>query len=664
MMLALISSEISADQNEVLIIGRPRESKTGIDTGRSVTITPQDLTSFESNSHFRSQSSMQVQETGSTSPSGFSLPRIRGHDYRLTRTSIEDVLIYDPDLNLPYSGEIDLRAFGRLKMSYGVPGMATNGISPIGSIDYELLPAQDPRTDLGIKLGDVYGQAMHGYVIRPKLGWLDSHDSELRIFARRHFATGDYPYYSDESTPYNSLDDQMRRRSNNQSQSTHLMPYARTSTAIGNFTLLSLLDTSERGLASSSAVIESNARERMDAQTVAIGFDRTKQNLQSGDANSTKFNLLLQLRNQTLHDPTSYFILLGNQSASQFRSWQLNGQRQIDIGPFFAGADATGGEALIDRSIDQTKRPRLSRKNAQIELRGGWKIGSLILGLKSNWKGIFDRSSLGADQLGIQPTQSKRRQIESQALLASYERGPVEFYFQWADSARAPSITEEFGDGATVLQSDGLEVETVRHIEAGASFHMNGGRLHWVVGLFKDQVKNKISLVPALSNSLRAINLRNAEIQGVEFGQQLRLGVVDWQLNLSRLVPIDTTSPSRRILPSTPQWQAATGIGLRLDQTSFKLNSTGRGRIYRDSANQIEIPEQIIHDLEANHQWKQTESIYRVGLSIRNLADTKSAAISATSQNNQHGRTALSDFAGAPLPGRSFLVYLESNFKK
>jgi hypothetical protein len=660
----IFAAELFANDNEVLIIGRPRESKTQIHTGRSVSIHPRESSGFEANSHLRTQSSMQLQETGSTSASGFTLPRIRGHDYRLTRTSIDDVTIYDPDLNLPTAVEIDLRAFGQMNLDYGVPGIGTSGVTPVGGINFEYSPTDQPSTSLGAKLGDVYGQSYFINMIRPRTDQFAKPDSEVRVFARRHVTQGNFAYYSDESTPYNSGDDRIRSRINNESQSLQIIPTASVATDLGRFRLVSLVDSSERGLASSSAVVESKARERIDSQTIALGYSRPQLNPDTSKSVTTKLTLLLQSQNRRLNDPSSYYILLGQRSSSALRSWQINGSRHYEHDDMLIGLEAAAGEAMMDRSIDQTRQPQLMRNHSHLELSGAWKPKQWTLGAKANWKLIDDTSTRGTDQLNVQRPEARTRWLGSQALLGNYTQGPAKFYVQIAHSKRAPSLAEEFGDGSTVLQSEGLESETIIHAEAGASIRSFSNRLLWVFGLFQDRVNNKISLIPALANSLRATNLRHAEISGLELTQQLRIGAIDWQLNYTRLIPIDTTTSARRILPATPQWQAGTDISWRYKNACIKWISVGRGKVFRDANQQIEIPAQVQSDLHLDYLWDRAENDYRIGSAIHNLANLRSAAISSGNSGNQTGRTALSDFAGAPLPGRSLIVYLEADMSR
>jgi outer membrane receptor protein involved in Fe transport len=85
-----------------------------------------------------------------------------------------------------------------------------------------------------------------------------------------------------------------------------------------------------------------------------------------------------------------------------------------------------------------------------------------------------------------------------------------------------------------------------------------------------------------------------------------------------------------------------------------------RSQVYRDLSNSIELPGAWIHDASVDFKFRNfASSELRASFSLRNVFNLMSVEISAPATHDSHGRTAYSDMAGAPLPGRQWLLNLE-----
>lgn len=105
------------ESDEPIIIRGERKERTEADgPGRGLVFTPKDSSRQDLFNLLAGESSVNFVETGRVNGSGFAIPKLRGQGSRSTDIWIDDFLVQDPLTGLPIIDEIDIRAFGVVKL--------------------------------------------------------------------------------------------------------------------------------------------------------------------------------------------------------------------------------------------------------------------------------------------------------------------------------------------------------------------------------------------------------------------------------------------------------------------------------------------------------------------------------------------------------------------
>ncbi|MCX6118581.1 MAG: TonB-dependent receptor, partial [Proteobacteria bacterium] len=591
--------------NIIVIEGRRASREKRRSTGRSDVFTPVDESQKNTYENLKKDSSVILPDSGKISPSGFVVPRIRGHDMKMTDVFIEDTLLQDPYTGFPIAEDLDLRAFGTLELHQGVAPASIHSLNPVGSIRYQFLENKLRETILGTQYGRPYGFANWG-LAQMQIPNSDDHNISLNIYGRTHHSNGKYSYYSDEGTPYNSVDDQMRDRDHNDQRSFQWLPrlsYSSKSWRISSFLWQS---NSEKSIPSSSALLLSDARENNKSQIANLTIQRL---FRIGtEAKSLNLNLGIDIGQKSsdmfLSDPTNY--LLQQAKKSRFSSDSHHARVFFDtngrIFNFYSSADFAN--ATLSSSVESRDAFDVSREMTHVYLGSEIKVGSqMILELKTSAIQSLDKWNVHGNQELIADIASvdKARMNKNLGFNMSYDFFHLSPYIQWAQSQRAPSVLEQFGNGGSIRSNFELQNEVVDHRELGVVFR----ELDYVSELrfssFFDKTKNKISFTPVFSDAMKAQNLRQTYINGLDV-----LVVKKWlsaQLSWgnSFFDAKDMSNDQVRRLPLVPRQISVLNFQYQSSNVTTRLQSKYRSEIFRDLGNSIELPGSRIEDLNVDY---------------------------------------------------------------
>ncbi|RZA14423.1 MAG: TonB-dependent receptor, partial [Proteobacteria bacterium] len=203
---------------------------------------------------------------------------------------------------------------------------------------------------------------------------------------------------------------------------------------------------------------------------------------------------------------------------------------------------------------------------------------------------------------------------------------------------------------SSVRPNQNLKPEKIYHREIGVFTTLFG--VEWGAAAYEDRTDQKIVFVPIQANSSKALNVAKTEISGYD-------GSITWQgestgltFKISELDALDKSKNKARTLPGIPnritvmEWRQQWAKPF-----SSYVTSRYRSEIYRDLANSIKLPGSVIYDLNLDCKYRRFE----LGFAPRNLANTTDVEIASGASK---GRTSFSDFAGAPLPGRQWILSL------
>lgn len=627
------------------VVGIRREGAYADRPGQSLILRPEDATRFDTATLLKREASVTLTETGRVTATGFAIPRIRGQDARLTEVYLEDELLFDPYAGLPLVDELDVRAFGELALHTGVTPFDLPTVNPIGALRYRLRPLTTPNAKLGVTAGAPYGSAGWLFAAHPA----PEQGLEASLYARHHQTRGQYLYFDDGGTPYNTADDRTRMRTGNDRRGGQVLPTLGYRTDSTTVRLFSLINASDQGLPAPGA-LGGSARHESRSELANLSVERHA-------SRSIRVRLRASRRadRRETHDPTR--SVLGTRSESDLSvAAQRTGaglafahndiQVRVD-----ADQDATSVHALTD-GLTEVKVARRTES-----LYGGVSVSPwrpVTLEVKGRTSRLSDRRVAGEGDPVFETALVDHvvRELTGLSAAIGVARAGAKVYVQLARHQRPPSLLEQFGDGGRIRGSPGLAPERVRHVETGATYAFTTERR---VGLtyFQDAVEDRMVLVPVLADTMRAQNLDRTRVRGVEGRTDLGFGATRLNLGVSRLWPYHLTADPL-LLPGIAEVYGAVGIEHDVTGATIRATSRYQSEVYRDLGNSIVVPAFWVHDVAADGRYEVGDVDLNIGLSVLNVLDVRRLTIASPETSANRGATAYSDVEGYPLPGRQW----------
>ncbi|MFK7822618.1 MAG: TonB-dependent receptor [Oligoflexales bacterium] len=654
-------------ENKIWVYGKRKERFRRPHAGKSLKLKPSESSRLFSDTHLKEDASLKPEETGRSSPSGFSLPKIRGQDQKLTEVWVEDALIHDPWEGLPLASELDLVAFGELSLVQGVSPADLMSLNPIGSLKYSVRKLGRSRSKLGFSVGEPYGS---NFFARTFQHWnLGSMHGSSLLYGRSYQTDGRYHYYQDQGNPYDTESGSYQYRSNNDQKSLQLMPY--TSLRIGKHYLnfIGLMSQSKSGIPGYGSFLS------LAKQIKKGGFASAKYTYEFGNHSSflipTSFKLGTYYRDEVGHTSDPEHPLL---------DIEVNESRRMKVKRLDAGLLWQSVALHFDSKLQLGESQLETNQNQNTILAGQRKhIQGLFSSILNPLKNlsieikILDRmqvdqfsskvetyqSSIGTPSLEV----SHRMQAYS---LASSLQGPsLLAYIQVAFYQRPPTMIEEFGDGNRVVPSLFVKPETMVHHEIGLDYELFAKKLTLHIGAFLDCTSEKIAFVPALAYTYIAKNIENTLVRGGELAAEINWGHTNLLASYTYLQPqILSRHFSGRVIPGLSRNSLILSASQYLNQFwNLRLRARYRSEAYRDMENSILVPNITTYDASSDYKIGFVKKYeLSLGLSIINLTDIKTMPLTSPYDSNRKGLIAYSDVDGYPLPGRQCLLHVHLDF--
>ena len=475
-------------------------------------------------------------------------------------------------------------------------------------------------------------------------------------------ATGDYTYFSDKGTPLNPHDDGYDVRRNNQ------FTQLDASSRIGNDTSVGGARFAYKDQGLPGTVVQPALRASLSTLDVI------------GDAHIPHLLAYGLVERQALRDPAGelgvgmqdrrYLTLSGGATST----WQmaidrhrLNGGVELRADRF-RDADAAGTRAALvgDRE-------------------GGAVMASIDLAADPESRIVVTpavrldvvRTLPTPNPQAVTPVAPRWDTVPSPRITA---RGAVTDDVSLKASAgwyvRLPTLVELFGDRGTILGSPELRPERGPSLDAGIVWApaqaLGDGdlvidRVFVEAAGFGSRPRDTIALVSSIGYVARAMNVSASQAYGGELVASARVAkTVTVTANYTRLVTEQHTMEvafNNKELPRSPGHQVYAradvtrhALGRRADvwaDASFQSTS------YLDQANLQIVPARVLVGTGARVELTAGLSL---ALTVENVADTRIEMLPlnpAPRPDLTETPTALSDYAGFPLPGRSFYLALD-----
>jgi len=235
---------------------------------------------------------------------------------------------------------------------------------------------------------------------------------------------------------------------------------------------------------------------------------------------------------------------------------------------------------------------------------------------------------------------------------------------------RPPDATELFGDRGSMRGNPDLEPETGWQWDLGGRLRMDtSDAMVWTLDLghFWNASKGRIAWVQNGQRTMVPVNLGKTWVQGFEIAAQGEiLEIVQTETNLTWVQSRNLSSKpgiANNPLPSVPPTNIWHSTALELLQHKVRVAHTIRhvSANFLDETNWIRSPPRTVQDIVI--QGQPTEKWPTIELGVTNLADTIAEVVPSNPLDSKSERVLqpVTDFAGYPLPGRTFTLSLRWN---
>lgn len=644
-----VATTLSAEDNNTIVIRGNRSEKQRVKGPlRGTTIKPEQSSRFDLDSHYRDQASLLTVRSGQVKPAGFNIPRIRGQDSRASEVFIDTFSVSSPYTGLPIVDELDLRAFDGVTIYQGVSGLDLASVNPVGALQLSFKPVTAVSVMLGGEAGKPHGTSYWSQV--KDVGHVDETEVEARLYYREHHTDGVYSFYSDEGTPYRTSDDRIIERKDNAADSLNAVQSLALTSESVKFFYLGLLDRGQHGVPSVGGFDRTYAS-RAHSHYIHHG-SATKEFVGDVPVRSLSLYGSREDSRQTSRDAERRINPLTPKSTLGMRSSSFGSRVELKL----AGAEAVVDAAKASARVTQDSGSVVKREHQKVYLGLSWPVLPAVELMGKLLKDTITNDAAALDK--------ERKYQEFNGFAAALQISPLRFltaYLQFAKQERAPAMFEEFGDGGAVLPSDGLSAERVVHKEFG--FTLSADNASVTVAYFQDRTDDKIIVLPSsMANAWRAQNLDRTVISGYEVQTHAKLWhAAELRLSLLEMNPEDKSDAKTRQLPQLAKTNLAGEVAQGFHDVTLRWASRYRSTVYRDTRNSIKLDPLWLHDATADYQKKTASGRYALGVGLFNVFDTTSTGITSV-ETGQHGRTAITEVRGYPLPGRHWKLYAALGF--
>ena len=615
------------DSNEVTITAHSREHLESRRGGESTIIRPSDETRFDTATQYKDDPSIRGVDRGG----GFSLPLFRGQDGRFTHIFIDDMELVDPYSGFALMDDIDLRAFGEMRIHKGQSPWNIPVTQPGGVVQFLPRPVVSPSVSGGYSVGDVSGEQVWSLIQKPI-----EDDFDTRLYASTMMSSGHYSYYSDNGTIRNVDDDAIRRRDNNDRRGHQLFGQAHWHSDRTSLRLLGWEQGSSQGFASGRASGDGNARQKANTRVgeLSLRHNATDTLYVSAGAGTV-------LANRAFQDP-GHDISLADKRTLETKSTT----ESVGI-----GNDGTQVAWVLRQKFTDVKVRQISS------------VLSEDFAPKRQLSAIYGGGSIHFSEQWEMELKAEAENTNTHGGGASlfWNAGDFDVWTQVGESERAPSLLENVGNGAEIQSAADLRAENGIFGELGWRKH-NAAWHDWrgeqSIAIWGQRWQERIRVLPVSSTAYRAVNTGVERFNGVDFRTAWTIGRAELEGAASM---INATNEQGYVVPWVPAWQAVLEASYHFLR-NIALRGTDRyqGQMYDDYENTLEIGDVWIQD--ATIDWNDKASHVSLGGGIYNIGNVQSVAVHDVATGQGDGRMAWQSYGREPLPGRQWIVKLALRF--
>jgi len=435
---------------------------------------------------------------------------------------------------------------------------------------------------------------------------------------------GNFPFDSDNGTPYNSADDFTDVRRNNDYRALEGMGRFQWRKKSTLWVVDAEAYSKKQGLPGIYSNQAKHARFNPRRWLLSLSAQQTWREAR-GD-----FLFYFHRQNDHFIDPEGEISLLPQDSIYETVAWGTRAQISF---PF-------SSSHLLATSLNYRNESFRAKGSNPIQRDGKNQRQSLFMGLADTYW-VTDQWGVYL-QTGWESIESRFEETRREHLISAHAGMTYLLDSQIAikgnigKAYRVPNFTELFGDRGFVAGNPDLVPEKSLNMDIGGNFSGRWG--NFTFAYFESHPKNLILYWQNSQRTIKAFNLDQAEIKGWEFSLKSRWKGYDILTNYTyqRAVDRGTSFWKGNFLPSRPVHDAFFRLQHKLSRkfsitTYYELAYTGK--IYLDRANQILRSGIRTHTVGLSRQ--RGSLLYT--LEVRNIWNVKG-----------------SDTLGFPLPGRAW----------
>ncbi|MBM74123.1 MAG: hypothetical protein CMK59_01875 [Proteobacteria bacterium] len=552
---------------------------------------------------------------------------IRGASSRQVEIFLDGISLNPDGISSVNLAELPLHAFSSVQIWRTVPPFRLLSTSIGGAIN---LTPQNSGTVGSFSAGS-FGWK------RAEFFYGGSKKTEHLLFINGYQSAGEYPYFDNNSTLYNTQDDQFRKRHNNHKTQGSVLG----SLKINGTQLL------YSGLLRSTGIPGS-----ISMRTEQTAFDVKQHMLNVRQVYSTlkshhQINAWSVIRNEHYRDPLGELPSGAQETDSLFTT--IGSQAQSH---FFLSTNWSTSLALSGRF------ERLNQsENLQTEITKY--IRSIVKAQWSIARNTPDLECVFFLQESLLFEEEKTDQLNPRlSVVKNYNRSKL--WLQTSRGFRPPDFTERFGQTGVILPNPDLKPESSWSTELGISITPTP-TVHIQLAHFQNWGRDRIILVQNAQKLAIPINFSQTHSLGLE--AYLLNNQLDFLTTETSITWIKTQNRSsiqslyKNQLPQIPAWSGTQLLLFHFNQWSFGHQLYCTALSYTDATNHHLTPARILHN--SNIRW-QKES-FSLEFELRNIRNkiSQESLLDPLQPNLGNTIRPLTDFVGYPLMGRSLYLTLK-----
>ena len=570
----------------------------------------------------------------------YSTVSIRGASTQQTLITLDGIPLNPDGVSTVNLSEIPIQAFSKIQVyRSNAPLYLQNG-NIGGVINVQSSQEMQPQLDIGI--GSFQSGLSHFLLPFTK------NEAKGFFFGQLFHTQGNYSFYQDQATPFNTSDDTWEIRQGNQKNQGNIL----SSITMKNTQILWHSVLRNEGVPGNRNALTPDITLQSQRHFLAgqwqVNSEHTQHHLQSWGHFQTE-ELQDDLGQMGL-GPFSSLWHFSNISLRSFHQGLGN-----DNALSFLGFPSLGLSLRWEEATTQSANPPEVHQRIFLQSQLG---NTTFLGRDWEWQNSIQGHAL--------LTAENIYQLTPKSTLLYMPNKTAKYWLTWMRGFRPPDFTELYGNRGAIVGNSDLRPETANTIDMGVAYQTPLQQWHIQIGGFLRQSQNEIIFVQNAQKQSLPINFESTQVQGVEINHSWNLlphaNSIDFlfQQNFTwmhsrNLSPI--ASLQGKQLPNVPTWNVYQSLQLQHSFWQIQGSWIFVDGNYWDATNYQKSPARSLFNADISLKYQQ----WILEVDANNFLNTQTQKNWIDPLQPELGKReyALEDFLGYPLPSRQVFFTLK-----